>query len=550
MCESDILRVDCGKNEGHYFFMPCIGNDIRQQHLGDNISSPFVSRILNNLEMRKGKWQILPRIVLLLQAVLLLACDSRDAQQQLLVNKSCGSCHLVPDPGLLDKMTWGGVLPQMAFRMGLRNVEFKVPVPPGDSAAVYGSLPDSPMITDDEYAEIREYYLSHAPDSLTRIRTAMNTTLQLFDVSELRYPEAAVPFVTVIRADTTTHRTFLGTRSARIFVYGEDFTLEDSLQFDSPPSSIHFDDQNNLNVSLLGMLEPNESAGGALASITPDKKKKSFIDSLKRPVYYEKADLNNDHLDDYVVCEFGNYTGGLVAYENKGAQKFKRHVLYGLPGARKVVIQDFNHDGKPDIMVLMAQGNEQITMLTNQGDFHFTLNPLLRFPAVYGSSFFDLADFNNDGYFDILVANGDNGDFSNILKPYHGVRIFTNDGQNAFTESWFHPMYGASKAVARDFDLDGDLDIAAISFFPDFEKHPEQGFMYFENTGTAFVPHTIGQASSGRWLVMDAADVDHDGDCDLILGAFDLEILVPSGLLDRWHTQPVGALILRNTTRH
>ena len=36
-------------------------------------------------------------------------------------------------------------------------------------------------------------------------------------------------------------------------------------------------------------------------------------------------------------------------------------------------------------------------------------------------------------------------------------------------------------ARAMDFDEDGDLDVAAISFFPDFEKYPERSFIYFEN---------------------------------------------------------------------
>ena len=44
-------------------------------------------------------------------------------------------------------------------------------------------------------------------------------------------------------------------------------------------------------------------------------------------------------------------------------------------------------------------------------------------------------------------------------------------------------MHGAYKAMARDFDGDGDLDIAAISFYPEFDAATPESFVYLENTG-------------------------------------------------------------------
>ena len=51
---------------------------------------------------------------------------------------------------------------------------------------------------------------------------------------------------------------------------------------------------------------------------------------------------------------------------------------------------------------------------------------------MYGSSYLELADMNNDGHLDILYTNGDNADYSYVLKKYHGLRIFINDGKNQF----------------------------------------------------------------------------------------------------------------------
>ncbi len=53
----------------------------------------------------------------------------------------------------------------------------------------------------------------------------------------------------------------------------------------------------------------------------------------------------------------------------------------------------------------------------------------------------------------------------------------------SFNQKYFFPINGCYKAMARDFDGDGDLDIATISFFADYEHQPEEGFVYLENKG-------------------------------------------------------------------
>src|SRR4030095_4370777 len=80
--------------------------------------------------------------------------------------------------------------------------------------------------------------------------------------------------------------------------------------------------------------------------------------------------------------------------------------------------------------------------------------------------------------------------------------------------------------MAKDFDQDGDLDIAAISYFPDFKNQPQEAFVYLENKRIIslrqetfqFTLYTIKEFNEGKWLTMDAGDVDGDGDDDIALG--------------------------------
>jgi FG-GAP-like repeat len=477
--------------------------------------------------------------------ILLISCENQ--KEERLAKQYCSSCHLFTPPSLLDKKNWeANVLPEMAFRMGFPSTEKLTILSPEDLDIVVAALPGRPMISEADWNAIKNYYLTNAPDSIPAApHHTLDTTLHQFDLSMIEIP-GVFPLITLVKTDTATNKTWVGTRAAKLFVMNQSLAVEDSFQLTSPPSHIHFENKNEAIISAMGIMDPNDQSKGQLQLVSRESHKAiPFIDSLKRPVYFEKADLNGDQLDDYVVCGFGNYTGALIAYENKGSGKFNKHLLLNQPGARKVIITDANEDGLKDILVLMTQGDEQISLLSNAGNFNFKITSLLRFPPVYGSSFFDVADFNGDGKFDILYTNGDNADYSITLKSYHGVHVFLNDGKNRFNESWTYPMNGASEALARDFDGDGDLDIAAISFFPDF-RYPEEGFLYFENTGQSFTPHTTPMAARGRWLVMEAADFDDDGDEDIILGALNFNNGTPDALRKKWAEKQNSLFVLRN----
>ena len=231
--------------------------------------------------------------------------------------------------------------------------------------------------------------------------------------------------------------------------------------------------------------------------------------------------------------------------ENTGNNNYTKHVLIDAPGAIKAIVKDASKDGLPDIWVLMAQGDESIYLLLNKGNSVFESRQVLRFSPSYGSASFELDDFNKDGYPDILYTCGDNADVSQVLKPYHGVYIFMNDKRNYFTQKYFYPMNGCYKAMAADFDDDGDLDIAAIAFFADYLHHPENGFIFLKNDGNnSFKPFTIPEATTGRRLCMDVEDLDGDKKPDIVLGNMPVPVSDDKNN-SRWVQSP-ALLFLKN----
>ena len=448
--------------------------------------------------------------------VLAMSCETTEEKEERLAHVYCSSCHLFPEPTLLDKETWRkSVLPQMAFRMGFSDFTIMADIPERDLPAVLSTIPQSPMISNEEWESIRNYYSRNAPDTVAFDPPAIIDSLTLFTPHSIELP--GTPLVMMLKASNPTGL-FCGTRSPKLYKLNNDLEPMDSFNISSPPSYVQEGD-NGIDVLTMGIMDPNDQAKGQLVHITKEKEMNIRIDSLRRPVYAEWADLDGDGRDEIIVCEFGNYIGQLCIYDTEESSP-KKHVLSSSPGARKTVVQDINNDGRKDILALFTQGDERLMLYTNNGRMNFDERILLRFPPVYGSSYFELADLNNDGFFDVVITNGDNADYSIIVKPYHAVTVFLNDGKNNFYENWSFKMPGASMAKARDFDQDGDVDIAAVSFFPDFVNHRERSFIYFENDGTGTLhPMTTDIAATGRWLVIEAADIDLDGDVDIILGA-------------------------------
>lgn len=498
--------------------------------------------------------------ILLCSALLLPFCQPEAGQEkaphtsgETLAKTHCAACHQYPKPELLPSSTWNDhILPRMGYMLGIYPDEHTraglIEAGPGGQAVLAANtFPEAPLLDTASWRKIREFYLSRAPQALPLPeRDTISRELSLFRAEFPDY-HLSPPSATLVKC--AENGFFIGDANSRsLYRFDGRLALQQAARVREGAVSLQ-ETGEALRVTAMGSFSPTDAPSGFILQLPKAGGSPPFflLENLQRPVHSAFADLNGDGREDIVVCEFAKWTGCLAWWEQREDGSYEKRVLRNKPGAIRAEVQDFNRDGLPDILALFGQGDEGFFLYKNQGQGQFREERLLQFPPSYGSSSFSLFDHNGDSHPDILYTCGDNADYPPVLKPYHGVRIFQNDGNMRFEEKMFYPLHGAYGAVARDFDQDGGLDIAVVSFFPNFKNQTNESFVFLENDGKGnYLARSFPQAGLGRWIVIDVGDIDGDGDEDIVLGSLAFEVIPDNGEVNRWVENGIPFVVLRN----
>jgi hypothetical protein len=231
---------------------------------------------------------------------------------------------------------------------------------------------------------------------------------------------------------------------------------------------------------------------------------------LAYPVALAVADLNGDGKLDIVVANSNQdqkNEGYITILFGNGDGTFTRRAHYSAGRTPYgVAVGDFNGDGHPDIVVANDNSSNvsdvnTLYVLLNNGDGTFRQAGM--YQTGVESVNVSIADLNGDHKPDLVVSSAFNQD----------VAVLLGNGDGTFTAPVFYSTsaLGAapSAAVVADFNMDGIPDIATILY------DGGVALLYGNGDGT-FQPaiHAVSGGTGGGTSLV-TGDFNHDGAPDI-----------------------------------
>ncbi|MDW3649011.1 MAG: VCBS repeat-containing protein [Bacteroidia bacterium] len=262
-----------------------------------------------------------------------------------------------------------------------------------------------------------------------------------------------------------------------------------------------------------------------------------FIDFDRDPLIYHmlssegpkmaKADVNGDGLEDFFIGGASGQAGSLFIQEAEGIfTKSNTSIFERDRNAEDIDMLFFDADGDRDMDLYVVSGGNEFKGLMpqlldrlylNDGSGNFSRSPQ-RLPGkkIEAGSSVKASDIDADGDQDLFVGTR--------LKPgIYGVAVsgylLENDGKGQFTDVTetkapeLRSLGMITDALWMDLDGDNDEDLIVLG-----EWMPVS---IFENEDGRLknITEEVGlENSNGFYNVVKAADLDNDGDLDLVLG--------------------------------
>ena len=227
------------------------------------------------------------------------------------------------------------------------------------------------------------------------------------------------------------------------------------------------------------------------------------------------ADADNDGDIDAFVVTFGANGQGKKNYfyrnNGDGSFTYEPNIAMGIPLTYSEMANwvDINNDQNLDLYITNSVGNLKNLYFENQGDLSFEgVTNLAITDEVRPSRSIDWVDYDQDGDNDLYVTN--EGNNRNAL--------YRNDGANGFTQIFDLVIVDQIRSSAGsswgDIDNDGDFDLFVANY-----GNSGQSNQLFVNNNGSFVEDTssiIGTPVTNSFG-SSFGDIDNDGDLDLLV---------------------------------
>jgi hypothetical protein len=280
----------------------------------------------------------------------------------------------------------------------------------------------------------------------------------------------------------------------------------------------------DLVVASLGVLFPNNAKIGAVVVLENEGRlmfrRRVLVEGIARVADVRAGDLDGDGDLDLAVAAFGYHQGETRWLENRGQWRFESHVLQSLSGPINAEVADVDRDGDLDIVSLVSQEWEEIYVFVNDGRGAFTGRRIFGASNEdFGSSWITVVDLDRDGDADVLYSNGDAFDYAPPKgRVWNGVQWLENAGGLEFRYHRITDFPGASSPQAADLDADGDLDIAVVSAYNDWDRPDAQSFIWLQNDGRMRFSLRPVAATPTHLVTLAAGDIDGDERPDVVTG--------------------------------
>ena len=245
-------------------------------------------------------------------------------------------------------------------------------------------------------------------------------------------------------------------------------------------------------------------------------------------------DFDNDGLLDIVTSSW-DPSQSLRLYRNSGNGRFvERTNAAGLSeqtGGLNIVQADYDNDGWMDILVmrggwLMSNGQMRVSLLRNDGDGSFsdvTHESGLATPA-FPSQSASWADYDNDGDLDLFSCNESIPESleesSAIIFP---SQLYENDGKGVFTDvavrAGVTNLRYCKGSTWGDYDNDGDQDLYLSNYATENRLYRNNGDGTFTD-----VARDLGVTEPGESFPTWFWDYDNDGWLDLFVAGYARDI--------------------------